>query len=66
MMLSIKDICRTRNYCCRKLFVALLVLVTQSYPTLCDLTGNNPSGSSVYGILQALPSLIQKLSQEST
>ena len=29
------------------------VLVTQSYPTLCDPTGYSPPGFSVKGILQA-------------
>ena len=29
------------------------MLVTQSCPTLCDLTDYSPPGSSVHGILQA-------------
>ena len=32
---------------------AMLVLVTQSCPTLCDPLDYSPPGSSVYGILQA-------------
>ena len=33
--------------------VKVKVLVTQSCPALCDLTGCSPPGSSVHGILQA-------------
>ena len=32
---------------------SMCVLVTQSYPTLCDPNSLSPPGSSVYGILQA-------------
>ena len=36
-----------------KVCVWMCVLVTQSYPTLCDPTDCSPQGSSVRGILQA-------------
>ena len=32
---------------------AVLCLVAQSYPTLCDPVNYSPPGSSVHGILQA-------------
>jgi len=34
-------------------YMLLVVLVTQSCPTLCDPVDHNPPGSSVHGILQA-------------
>ena len=34
-------------------YYAVLCLVTQSYPTLCDPMNCSPPGSSVHGILQA-------------
>ena len=36
-----------------KVCVCMCVLVTQSYPTLCDPTDCSPQGSSVRGILEA-------------
>ena len=38
---------------CPWLYVAIIVQVTQSCPTLCDPVDYSPPGSSVYGIFRA-------------